>query len=319
MGGDGSRYAIQVEATQRRATLLLIVVRFARLAANSRRIPLGHDHPGCWASNPVGEHRLRQPHCHPRAIIAVVALATAPAAYAAPHTPQAFYVSAGGSDTAPGTQARPWKTLGRANRQRFQAGDALLLQGGHTFAGGLVFNASSNGTAAAPIHIASWSRGRATIFAGTGDGIRITNAGGYAIENLVIKGAGVRTNSGVGVFFHSTRRGSAKFDYALVRNVDVSGFLTAGVQFAADDLYGFSNVTVDRVNAHDNGRQRHLHLRPLRPVRRGQAALRARERARHQLGRLPQSGYSRQQHEHRQRHRTAKRARGADRLQSGAR
>ena len=113
--------------------------------------------------------------------------------------------------------------------------------------------ANSSGTAAAPIRIAAYGNGRATILAGTGDGIRVTNAGGYVIENLVVRGAGVRTNTGVGIFFHSTRRGSAKFDYAHVHNVDVSGFLTAGVQFLADDLYGFSNVTIDGVIAHDNG------------------------------------------------------------------
>ena len=188
-----------------------------------------------------------------RAPIAFLALAAAPVAHAAAHLPVTFYVSASGSDTAPGTQARPWKTLGRANRQRFQAGDALLLEGGRSFAGQLVFGTGSSGTAAAPVHVASYGNGRATIAAGTGDGIRVTNAGGYRIENLVVRGAGVRTNTGIGVFFHSTRRGSAKFDYTLVRNVDVSGFLNAGVQFLADDLYGFSNVTVDGVVAHDNG------------------------------------------------------------------
>ncbi len=155
-----------------------------------------------------GEYRLTNTRLLARAPIAFLALAAAPVAHAAAHLPVIFYVSASGSDTAPGTQARPWKTLGRANRQRFQAGDALLLEGGRSFAGQLVFGTGSSGTAAAPVHVASHGNGRATIAAGTGDGIRVTNAGGYRIENLVVRGAGVRTNTGVGVF--STRPGAAR-------------------------------------------------------------------------------------------------------------
>ncbi len=168
-------------------------------------------------------------------------------------SPATYYVSVGGQDSNPGTEKQPWKTLARVNRQHYGPGDTILLQGGLMFSGPLIFDAQDGGLASNPVRISSFGTGRATINGGKHTAIQITNSGGYVIENLNIVGSGVSTNDGYGIYFVSHRSGSGKFDFVLIRSVDVSGFLQAGIQFNADDLYGFSHVTITCAVAHDNG------------------------------------------------------------------
>ena len=92
-----------------------------------------------------------------RAAGAVVLLAAAISANAAtiPTTPNNFYVSPTGSDTAAGTNAAPFKTLARAARAATKAGTTVFVAPG-TYAGG--FKTTANGTAASRIYWVSTTK-----------------------------------------------------------------------------------------------------------------------------------------------------------------
>ena len=97
-----------------------------------------------------------------RAAGAVVLLAAAISANAAtiPTTPNNFYVSPTGSDTAAGTKAAPFKTLARAAKAATKAGTTVFVAPG-TYAGG--FKTTANGTAASRIYWVSTTKWGARI------------------------------------------------------------------------------------------------------------------------------------------------------------
>jgi hypothetical protein len=72
---------------------------------------------------------------------------------------QYFLNSAIGADTNPGTQAQPWKTLERANKQEFQPGDRLNFARGTHYVGSLKI--SQSGTETAPITLSAYGKGAA--------------------------------------------------------------------------------------------------------------------------------------------------------------
>ncbi|OON64674.1 hypothetical protein B0920_07890 [Massilia sp. KIM] len=77
-----------------------------------------------------------------------------------PATPNNFYVSPTGSDTAAGTKAAPFKTLARAAKAATKAGTTVWVAPG-TYAGG--FKTTANGTAAARIYWVSTTKWGARI------------------------------------------------------------------------------------------------------------------------------------------------------------
>ena len=97
-----------------------------------------------------------------RAAGAVALLAAAMSANAAtiPTTPNNFYVSPTGSDTAAGTKAAPFKTLARAAKAATKAGTTVFVAPG-TYAGG--FKTTANGTAASRIYWVSTTKWGAKI------------------------------------------------------------------------------------------------------------------------------------------------------------
>ena len=97
-----------------------------------------------------------------RAAAAVVLLASAVSANAAaiPGTPNNFYVSPTGSDTAAGTKAAPFKTLARAAKAVTKAGTTVFVAPG-TYAGG--FKTTAHGTAANRIYWVSTTKWGAKI------------------------------------------------------------------------------------------------------------------------------------------------------------
>ena len=106
-----------------------------------------------------------------------------------------YFVRPKGDDAANGDSTNAaWQTIERVNRAPFQPGDCLLFEAGSSFAGNLLLSAEDAGTSNAPVVIGSFGEGRATILAGQQTGITIENAGGVAIENLIVAGAG-RTNN----------------------------------------------------------------------------------------------------------------------------
>ncbi len=99
-----------------------------------------------------------------------------------------YYVSPTGNDANSGTStSAPWKSIAKVNAESLHAGDDVLFQGGQTFGGNLK-KTSGTGTASAPITFGSYGSGRATLSAGTGNGIYLYNVGGYTIENLIVAG-----------------------------------------------------------------------------------------------------------------------------------
>jgi len=58
-----------------------------------------------------------------------------------------YHLHPDGSDDAPGTVEKPWKTVDRANRQELKPGDRLLFAGGKTFEGSLALDAQDAGEA----------------------------------------------------------------------------------------------------------------------------------------------------------------------------
>src|SRR5262249_39658649 len=106
-----------------------------------------------------------------------------------------FHICAGGDDARDGTGPdRSSRTITRANRQTYQPGDRLLLGGGDSFDGSLALRVDGAATAAAPVVIASYGKGKAIIRAGDGDGIICKDTGGLIIRDLVLVGKGASVN-----------------------------------------------------------------------------------------------------------------------------
>jgi len=167
-----------------------------------------------------------------------------------------YHVSPAGDDGAPGTAAKPWKSISRANAQRFRPGDRLLFQGGATFAGNLVLTAEDSGTPAKSVVIGSYGTGRARIDAGAGSAVLIENAGGIEIENLVVTGAGRPASAVSGIKVVHTVPGGSKLEHIRIRSVEASGFGRAGIFVAGlatdGSQGGFDDVRIERCDAHDN-------------------------------------------------------------------
>jgi hypothetical protein len=136
-----------------------------------------------------------------------------------------YYVSPAGADTNPGTQASPWKTLTKVNGTALQPGDRVMFQGGSTFSGTLSLGGTT-GTVSQPITITSYGTGRATLSAGTADGITGYNGGGVTISNLILLGAGFTTNTKSGINWYTDTAAGTKYPPLIMDQLDISGFST---------------------------------------------------------------------------------------------
>ncbi|UYZ64450.1 right-handed parallel beta-helix repeat-containing protein [Hymenobacter weizhouensis] len=182
--------------------------------------------------------------------------AHAAAAHAGP-AGTTYFVSPGGNDASAGTSpAQAWRSIGKVNAVDFRPGDRILLEGGQTFAGNLYFDAADSSTAARPIVLGSYGRGRAIVDAGTGTGVFVYNRAGFEVANLNVRGSGGATNRGDGILFYADLPGGAKLDYLRVRLVDVSGFRYGGIvvgAYPADATKtGYRDVRITLSSAHDN-------------------------------------------------------------------
>jgi hypothetical protein len=168
--------------------------------------------------------------------------------------PSTYYVSPSGNDRNNGLSANhAWRTISKVNSFTFQAGDAILFQGGATFTGNLSFNAADSGTAAAPIRISSYGSGRATLNAGTGTGIFVYQTGGYVISNLNLRGSGYANgNRGSSILFYTDQVGQRAF--VRIDQVDVAGF-NNGILVESwrtdGQVSGYTDVRVTNAAVHD--------------------------------------------------------------------
>jgi hypothetical protein len=161
-----------------------------------------------------------------------------------------YYVSAAGSDAAAGTSpATAWATISKVNAATLNAGESVMFRGGDTFTGTVTVYASP-GTATKPITFGSYGTGRAVINVATagGPGFDVYNVAGLVVRDLILTGPG-STNTQAGVQFWKDTAGRA--DYALVDNVDASGF-QFGISIGGTGGGGFSNITVQNCALHGN-------------------------------------------------------------------
>jgi hypothetical protein len=180
----------------------------------------------------------------------------------APRRGQILYVRPSGDDRNPGTSpARAWKTIDRVNRQVFAPGDDLLFEAGFEYTGNLRFDALDAGTPAAPIRIASFGGGRATIEAGAGTAVELANTSGFVVEELTLHGdwdpLAQRGNNGAGLVAVNRLGGGKRLPYLRFRGLDVSGFKTAGIALRAQPLDesksgGYEDVEMADCSVHDN-------------------------------------------------------------------
>jgi len=171
-----------------------------------------------------------------------------------------YFVSNAGNDGANGTST-PWRTVGKVNSARFNAGDCINFNGGDTFTdANLTINRRNiaSATPINPVSFQSYGTGKATIKSATGGDISatiyITSVNGFSIRNLIIRpgtglfgacpgGIGANcTNNGIYVTGAST---------GTVDNNDIGGFyVNDGVTIGGGDICsGFrtdssGNVTV---------------------------------------------------------------------------
>ncbi len=165
--------------------------------------------------------------------------------------PAAYHVSPAGSDANDGTApGQAWKSLERANRAALRPGDRLLLEGGQSFSGNLLVTAS--GTAEAPITIASYGTGAATILAGDSCAIRLQNCGHIAVRGLVLRGSGVKpdgatSNTSQGLDIVSTAVEGKPWENIRVDRLTVSGFrdgIVLRTPIGTQEVVGYRDVRI---------------------------------------------------------------------------
>lgn len=168
-----------------------------------------------------------------------------------------YYVSPSGNDLNSGTSSnKPWKTLQKINTQTFSSGVNILFEGGKTFMGNLTFDQNDKGTQDKPIRISSYGSGKATITALQNmNALNIFNTSGYIIENINFRGAGTTSRVGNGINIYSDLPGDIALSFFLIKNVEVKYFGETGITIGTwNGKTRFTNVTIDTVSSHDNGK-----------------------------------------------------------------
>jgi len=169
-----------------------------------------------------------------------------------PVTATDYFVRENGDDEAPGTSTNAaWRSIERVNRAHLQPGDRVRFEAEASFAGNLRLSSQDAGTSDAPVVIGSFGDGRATILAGQQNGITVENAGGVAIENLIVAGAGRTNNTGYGICCDNTLTNGKRLDGLRIANVEAHGFGILGILVGGSNS-GFEHVLVTNCVMHDN-------------------------------------------------------------------
>lgn len=166
-----------------------------------------------------------------------------------------YYVSPHGDNMNTGTSPEnSWQTISRVNAATFSPGDRLYFEGGYRHYGSLYFDYSDSGTATNPVTVSSYGTGRATIDAGTENGLYAYNCAGIDIRNINFSGSGPTTNTGSGIFFYMDLGGAVKLRRIYINRVDVSGFGEQGISIGSWHVSrsGFRNVRITRTRVFNN-------------------------------------------------------------------
>ncbi len=162
-----------------------------------------------------------------------------------------YYLSAEGSDLHNGrSPSQAWASLAQVNNFSFQPGDTILLEGGTSFAGSLSFGPGQGGSALAPLVIASYGEGKATISAGGGHGISIYNCAGLVIRSLLLKGSGMENNEEGGILaFHDKTIQGFLTNLQLI-DLEIEGF-RFGIGIGGQlEEGGFEDVEISHCHVH---------------------------------------------------------------------
>jgi len=164
-----------------------------------------------------------------------------------------YFVSPTGNDANTGISPQDaWKSISKINSIDLKPGDAVLFEGNNSYNGNLYLNDQDGNNSANPIRIASYGTGRATINAGSSYGIYAYNTSGIIIDNLIIAGNGINTNSNSGIQFYNDLAGDIKLDFIEITNTEVYGFKNFGIAIGAwSKNSGFSNVLIENNKVHD--------------------------------------------------------------------
>jgi hypothetical protein len=179
-----------------------------------------------------------------------------------------YYVSAQGNDTSPGTTpAEAWKTIERANRMNFAAGDRLLFEAGAVFKGTLAFSEDDGGKPDDPFIVSSYGTGHALIETGRDAGLIAHNVGGLTVRQLTFHGDGRDTNGANGIGFYNDLPGDIKLANVHIDDVEVSGFGKNGIAIAGwNGGSGYRDVRITNSIVHDNGLNGLIVFAPQRDV-----------------------------------------------------
>lgn len=165
-----------------------------------------------------------------------------------------YYVSITGNDANSGTStSTPWRTITKVNSVNFLPGDNLYFKGGEVFNGNIYLSASDGNSPTIIFTISSYGGGRATINAGNGYGISAYNTQGIRIENLIVTGSGMSTNTQDGIGFYADLAGSVKLKGVSFDNIEVKNFGKTGVKIGSwNGNTGYENLSLNNLDVHDN-------------------------------------------------------------------
>lgn len=164
-----------------------------------------------------------------------------------------YFLSNSGNDANSGLSPEDaWKSITKLNTVELNPGDQVLFKGGDEFPGNFHLDSNDANNSANPVLISSYGTGRATIQAGNGYGIYAYNTSGIKIDNLIIAGNGMNTNTNSGISFYNDLAGNVKLDYIEITNTEVFGFREFGIVIGAyNGNSGFTNVLIENNKVHD--------------------------------------------------------------------
>ena len=164
-----------------------------------------------------------------------------------------YFVSPTGKDTNSGISPQDaWQSIAKINSIDLKPGDIVLFEGNKEFPGNLYLDNKDGNNSANPIKISSYGTGKATIKAGNSYGIYAYNTSGIIIDNLIIAGNGMNTNTNSGINFYNDLPGNVKLDFIEITNSEVYGFKDFGIVIGAwNGNSGFSNVLIENNKVHD--------------------------------------------------------------------
>ena len=175
-----------------------------------------------------------------------------------------YYVNNSGSDSNPGTMAKPWQTTNQvrnfAYSPGFQPGDSVLFAGGQTFtctnSNSLYMQAST--TRATTLTFSSYGTGQATISASGAIGLEVyvpstgTPYLTLTVSNLIFQGDGTAANGGKAYGILVWNSNAASQGPLTFQNCTFTNFGGDGLSTGRDSGMGmFSSVTVNGCTAYN--------------------------------------------------------------------